>query len=74
MPDRLFLRSLVATAGIAAVLFAGLFLFFRRTGWAGFLAVSAALCAFLGWFYFGPRPDLRRPGDRTPGDSGDGGE
>lgn len=71
MRDSRYFLSLAASAAVAALALAGIFLFASLTGLPGALGLAAVPAAFLGWFYGGPRPDLVPRDGRGRGASGD---
>jgi hypothetical protein len=56
--DRQFLASLAISGVAAAAALAGIVALPLWLGWAGLAGLGLTAGGFLGWFYWGPRPDL----------------
>ncbi len=71
MWDRQYFTSLALFVFAAVTACAGVAFLLLFLGWPGLVALLAMAAGFLGWFYWGPRPDLkpRARGDRMD-DSG----
>jgi len=65
MRDRLYCASLGMSALAAIVTVGGIVSFSWALGWAGAAGLLAAVGGFLGWFYWGPRPDLNPKGQTS---------
>ncbi|HSB78868.1 MAG TPA: hypothetical protein VLM91_08775 [Candidatus Methylomirabilis sp.] len=63
MPDRRYLVSLAISVAVVVAALGGIVSLTYSLGWGGAVGSLAILGGFLGWFYWGPRPDLR-PTDR----------
>jgi len=62
MRDRQYYASLGMFALVAVVAVGGIVSFSWVLGWAGAAGLLAVVGGFLGWFYWGPRPDLNLRG------------
>jgi hypothetical protein len=73
MRDRQYLLSLATTVIISACIAAGLLCGLWLSGWQGIIGVLLITSGMIGWFYWGPRPDLKPGGalpNRDPGANG----
>jgi len=62
MRDRQYYASLAMFAVVALLGVGGLVSLGWLLGWAGAAGLLALLGGFLGWFYWGPRPDMKPKG------------
>ncbi len=59
MRDRQYLMSLAVTAAVATVTLVGTVSLVLWLGWSGAVGLGVMMALFVGWFYLGPRPDLK---------------
>ncbi len=69
MRDRQYLLSLAVTAAVATAALVGTVSLVLWLGWGGAVGLGAMIALIVGWFYLGPRPDLKT---RTRGNGGIG--